>query len=277
VVFAATGLHKTPFPHPQSQEESLRKVVILVVSLVVVLATAITAVAQSGNSYGVEASVSPNKRGTKKKPVPTKVTFGYTVNGPDAATQPAAVRQYKIEFYGIRENGARFPTCSAESMVNAGKSDADCAAGSRMGTGQLQAVAYPSNDPRSSSRIDCNKQIRFYNAGNRKAVIFLTGDPNQCGGVGNFVIPATFVNGAGGAEAIQFTVANDVLHPAPGLTVAVRSVTTQINLKTKRVRGKRVGYFESVGCLGSNRPVRVTFTTEAGETARGDDSVLCRR
>ena len=256
----------------------MRKVAILSVAVIAALATAVVAFAQTAaNKYSVEASVSPNTSGTTSKPQPVKVTFSYTVDGPDSATQPAAVSKYKIELYGIRENGVRFPTCTAASMQAAG-GDSDCKAGSRMGSGTLQAVVYPSNDPKSTSTINCRKQVRYYNAGNRKAVIFLTGPASDCGGVGQpFIIPATFANGAGGGEALQFTVPPAVLHPVSGLTVAVRNVTTTINVKTVRRAGKRVGYFESTRCQGSARPIRVTFTEETGGSARATDSALCRR
>jgi hypothetical protein len=255
----------------------LRKVAILSVALAAMLVTAVVAFGQGGNSYTVEASVSPNTSGTTSRPQPVKVTFNYTVNGPDSATQPAAVSRYTIELYGIRENGLRFPKCTAAAMQRAG-GDSDCPAGSRMGSGTLQAVVYPSNDPKSTSTINCTKSVRFYNAGDRRAVIFLTGPASQCGGVGQpFIIPATFVNGAGGGESLRFTVPPAVLHPVAGLTVAVRNVTTSINVKTRRVRGKRVGYFESRRCLGARRPIRVTFVEESGTSSRATDSALCRR
>jgi len=257
----------------------LRKVAILSVAVIAALATAVVAIAQTGgNKYTVDVAVSPSTSGTSKKPQPVKVTFSYTVDGPDSATQPAAVDRYQIELYGIRENGARFSSqCSAAKMQQAG-GDADCPAGSRMGSGTLQAVVYPSNDPKSTSTINCRKQIRFYNSGNRKAVIFLTGPASDCGGVGQpFIIPATFVNGAGGGETLQFTVPPSVLHPVNGLTVAVRSVRTTINLKTIRKSGKRYGYFESTRCQGSRRPARVTFRQEGGGSSRATDSALCRR
>jgi hypothetical protein len=255
----------------------LRKLAILSVAVVAALATAVVAMAQGGNKYSVNVAVSPNTSGTSAKPQPVKVTFSYTVDGPDSATQPAAVDRYQIELYGIRENGARFTTCTAAKMQQAG-SDADCAAGSRMGSGTLQAVVYPSNDPKSTSTINCRKSVRFYNSGNRKAVIYLSGPASDCGGVGQaFIIPATFVNGAGGGETLQFTVPPSVLHPVAGLTVAVRSVRTTINLKTVRRGGKRYGYFESTRCQGARRPARVTFRQEGGGSTRASDSAICRR
>jgi hypothetical protein len=256
----------------------LRKVAILMVALVACLATAVIAIAQGGgNSYEVEASVSPNRSGTTSRPQPVKVTFNYSVDGPNTSTQPDAVNRYKIELYGIRENGARFTRCTAASMQRA-QSDADCPAGSRMGTGRLQAVVYQTGQPGGTNTFDCVKTIRYYNAGNRRAVIYLTGPGSACAGVSQpFIIPARFVNGAGGGEALQFDVAPTILHPVPELTVAVRNVTTTIRVATRRVRGKRVGYFESRRCQGSRRPIRVTFRTEAGQTSRATDNALCRR
>ena len=255
----------------------MRKVAILSVAVIAMFATAVVAIAQTGgNSYGVSGSTSPNRAGKTSKPVPTRVVFSYTVDGPDATTQPGAVKRYKIEFYGLRENGSRFPTCSA-SKIQQAQSDADCPAASRMGTGTLNAAVYTTGNPKDK-KFDCKKSVRFYNAGNRKAVIYLSGPGSDCGGVGQvFVIPAKFVNGRGGAEAIQFDVAPTVLHPIPELTVAVRSVTTTIKRATRRVRGKSVGYFESIRCQGSRRPLRVTFTTEANQTTNSTATLRCAR
>ena len=41
---------------------------------------------------------------------------------------------------------------------------------------------------------------------------------------------------------------------------------TNIKLKTKKVKGKKRGFYEKVGCKGSTRLVRATFTTEATAT-----------
>jgi len=68
-----------------------------------------------------------------------------------------------------------------------------------------------------------------------------------------------------------------VLHPIAGLTVAVRSVQSTITRKTVTRKGKKVGYYESVKCSGSKRPVVVTFTPESGATATASTSLRCSK
>ena len=258
----------------------MRRVAAIVAALVTVLAVATVAIAQSTNSYKVDASASPTKRGTKKKPQPVKVKFSYDVAGPNAQTQPDAVSKYKIDLYGVKSNGKLFPSCSLATFT-AQPTDADCPAGSRVGSGTLRAIAYPTGNPSSTSTIPCTKQVRVYNSGANKAVIYLFGAASACGGLGTtFAFPATYVKGAGGGQALQFTVPTEEggpLHPGPGLTVAVLHVDSTIKLTTKRVKKIRHGYYDSVGCLGSKRPVKVTFTTEAGALGSASTNATCSK
>src|SRR5437764_652412 len=85
--------------------------------------------------------------------------------------------------------------------------------------------------------------------------------------VAGSVSPAKYVKGNGGGTSLQFDVPANVLHPVPGFTVATRVVQSSIKLKTKKIKGVKHGYYESVNCSGSKRPIKVTFTTEAGQTS----------
>ena len=190
------------------------------------------ALAAQTNTYTVKAKVTPAARGTKAKPAKVAVKFAYTV-GEASGSQPAAVKRYTIGFGGLRDNGARF------------------AKGAVVGTGTIKSHVYLAADPSGPSGFDCVKQLRILNAGAGKATLRITGDPAQCGGV-----PAKFVPVAGGGTALQFDLPANILHPIPGLTVAVRSVESSL---------KR-GYLTSVGYKAAKRPVAVTFVAETGQT-----------
>jgi hypothetical protein len=63
-----------------------------------------------------------------------------------------------------------------------------------------------------------------------------------------------------------------VLHPIPGLTVAVREVTSTIKPKTVKVKvkGKKRSFFKKRGFFESvskRHPVHVTFVAESGQIA----------
>jgi len=115
----------------------------------------------------------------------------------------------------------------------------------------------------------CQKTLHVWNAGANKAVLFLNGPGSQCGGVGALPpIPAKFVKFGSNGQALQFDVPPTVLHPIGGLTVAVTDVTSTIKKQTATVKGKKVGYFESVA---KTHPVQVTFVTEQGQTSNRED------
>src|SRR4051812_32383126 len=239
----------------------MHKLALAGLGLVVALALPTTALAQTQqNTYKVTASVAPGKKGSKAKPAPVSVKFGYTV-GEANGLKPAAVKRYTIGFGGVKTNGKYFKTCQASQMAG---SDAGCSKKALVGTGSLDSFVYADNDPSGANGgFDCKKTLHVWNAGANKAVLFLNGDPNQCGGVGALpAIPAKFVKFGSNGTALQFDVPATVLHPIGGLTVAVTNVSSTIKKQTVTVKGKKVGYFESIA---KKHPVSVDFTTEAGQ------------
>jgi len=257
----------------------MRRVVPLAVALVTVLVVAAVAYAQEqNNTYAVQAAVTPSGKGSKKKPNPVGVKFNYQVNEA-SGKQPAAVKTYKIDFYGVKTNGKRFPKCTFQQITQA-QSGAECPAGSKIGAGNIQSTVYTTGNPSDPNAFNCVKALSVYNAGQGKAVLLLTGPGDQCAGVSQpFIIDASYVAGAGGGSALQFDVPPSVLHPIPQLTVAVRNVTSTIKKLRKTIgSGKKkrtYGYYESIGCLGSSRPVKVTFTQEDGKVGSAATTSRC--
>jgi len=255
----------------------MRKVAALIAALVAVLAVAAVAYAQAqNNTYKVQASITPTKKGSKKKPTPVSVKFNYTVDEA-SGLQPAAVKTYKIEFYGVRNRGGTFPKCTFQQISQAQGGD-NCPAGSKIGSGVVQSTVYTTGNPSDPNSFPCTKQLAVYNSGENKGVLLLSGPGNQCAGVSQpFIIDASYKPGAGGGEALEFTVPPTVLHPIPQLTVAVRNVQSTIKLMRKTVKKKKIGVYESVGCLGSSRPVKVTFTQEDGKTGSASTTSRCSK
>jgi hypothetical protein len=259
----------------------MRRVAAIVAALVTVLAVAGIAYAQAqNNTYGVQASATPSGKGSKTKPNPVGVKFNYQVNEA-AGLQPAAVKTYKIDFYGVRTNGARFPKCTFAQITQA-QSGADCPAGSQVGSGTVSSTVYTTGNPSDPNAFPCVKSLAVYNSGAGKAVLLLTGPGDQCAGVSQpFIIDAKYVTGAGGGSSLQFDVPPTVLHPIPQLTVAVRNVTSSITrLRKSAGSGKKkrtYGYYESVSCLGSTRPVKVTFTQEDGKVGSAATTARCSK
>jgi hypothetical protein len=265
-------------------------------AIVTVLAVAAVALAQSGeNRYAVTAEVSPEGKGTKKRPNPVGVEFNYTVDGPNDQTEPAAVKRYGISFYGVRSNGRFFRSCPFNRIANSG-TDEDCPRAAIVGTGVVENVVYPTGNPGAPRctgteppgtlcSFPCRKDLRVYNSGQGKATLYLYGPAEDCRGIGApQFIDARYVKESGGGTRLQFDVPPNILHTVPSITLAVRRVQSTITRRTvRRKQGRkrvRRGYYESVNCRGNQRPVTVSFTAEAegggdGPVTRESINVPC--
>lgn len=261
----------------------MRKLV-LVFAGVLALAGAAVALAVT-NTYRVTASTFPTSAGTTKKPVNVKLSFNYKVGEIDNQ-RPSPVKQYKIAFAGIRVNTAPFKACTAE-RIGAENSDAGCPSGSRVGSGNVQAYVGPHQNadgsPNNEKPLFCYLKLTVYNAGNNHAALFLQGsqtatDPaKRCAADITAAIDAAFIRSSKGTT-LQFTVPEALRHPIAGFDSAVFNTTSVINKVTKKVHGKTVGFFQSVGgCKSSKRNVTVTFVSESGQSSRAQTFAKCKK
>ena len=245
-----------------------------------VLGIAAVAYGQIQNIYTVSGSTSPTRAGTKKKPVPVSVNFGYEVTEQNG-NRPSPVQKYSIRFAGLIVNTDLFPKCSFSTLQNQGPSA--CPSGSLMGTGFIRNATGNASDPRDRS-ILCNAALSVYNSGNRKGVIYVAGSPNstdertRCAIELASPIDASFVRRSGGsATALEFTVPESLRHPLPTLDNAVTSVTSKIRRATRKVKGRTRGFFESVGgCVRGKRNITVVFTPEEGASKQAQRLATCR-
>lgn len=253
----------------------MRKVLI---PLAMLIALTVAGTAFAINVYEVEGSVSPNREGTSRSPVPVGLQFGYRIDT-DNGERPSPIEKYSIRFDGLRVNTQPFPKCSFREINSDG--DEGCPRGSAVGRGFITNATGASNDPTDRS-IACNAALTVYNSGNRKAVLFIEGDPNssnprtRCQIPLRAPIPAGFVR-RGNATALEFRVPDSLLHPAPGLDNAVTSVESRISRLRRRSGGRRVGFFESVGgCSRGKRLISVVFDPEEGESSTRETTARCR-
>jgi hypothetical protein len=256
----------------------LRKLRIITIAAIAVLAVSVAAYAAVVNTYSVTASTSPTKAGTKKKPIPVKLTFNYKV-GEVNNQRPSPVKAYKIQFNGLQANTKPFKSCTADS-INANGGDTACPAAANMGSGNIQAYVGPTNDPTNKS-LYCYLALTFYNGGNNHAALYLKGDPGasdpqkQCVTGISQAIDATFVKNSKGTS-LNFEVPPTLLHPIAGLDSAVFNVGSTIKKVTKKVKGKTVGFFQSSGgCKSHKRAVTVTFVPETGSEQTATTTAKC--
>jgi hypothetical protein len=256
----------------------MRKLAVVGATALVVLLVAAVAYAQQVNTYQVVGSTAPGKPGAKKKPLPIQLKFDYSV-GEAAGLRPSPVKRYTIGFYGVKSNGGLFPKCTAE-QINAAQSDTGCVKGSKVGIGTIINQVGASNNP-SDKSIDCNLNLTLYNGGQGRLAIYLSGGPTTTVAGKTCIIPITqaidarYVGFQGGGTALQFDVPSNLLHSVPGLDTAVTQVTSTIDKMTVKKGGQARGYYESVACKGKNRPIQVTFLSEAGETKSASYNAKC--
>jgi hypothetical protein len=156
----------------------MRKCLVAVIS-VAALPGAILAYAATGpDTTSLTAKASSG--GTPKKAKPIKATFKFESHGPNNS-RPSNPQELDFLFAGVRNNSAKFPTCTAAQMEKV-QSDSVCPKASRIATGTLTAQLGPTTD--KNSNANCAKTMNVYNAGAGKASFFNHGDASECAGVG---------------------------------------------------------------------------------------------
>jgi hypothetical protein len=251
----------------------MRKLAFLAVTALVLVFTA-TASAQQVNQYTITGGTNPKAKGSKKKPRPIGIKFGFEVDEA-SGLRPAVVEKYAIRFNGTRVNTSVAANCR-KSVLEARGPDA-CPSRSIVGTGFIENQTGNSADPNDKS-IECNAALYVVNHGRRNASIYVEGDPNQsdrrrrCAISLAAAIPAKFRNTTRYSE-LSFVVPSSLRHPgAPTISNAVKSVTSTI----KRITRRGKGFYEAIGgCTRNRRDITVQFRTEAGKTDNVKRAVNC--
>jgi hypothetical protein len=255
----------------------LRKFRILAVAIAGLMAFAAIAFAAQENTYTVEGSVTPSKVGTKKKPTPVQLKFGYTVSE-KSGKRPGLINQYDIFFENGQVNTKVAKVCTA-AQIDAAQSDAGCPKGSLVGTGNVENQAGATTDE-TANTITCHLDLRIHNGGNNHLTLYLHGGPDSdpaknCPLAVDKAIDARFVKRSNGTSLV-FEVDDTLLHPAPGFDNAVVDVNSTINKITKKIGGKTRGFFESAGkCKGGKSQVKVTFRQVSGAKQDVSNTMKC--
>ena len=250
----------------------------------VLLVLAVTAIAwaqaqgEVTNTYKVDGSTSPAREGSAKRPVPIGINFDYEVGTTDGR-RPSPIEKYSIRFGGVQVNQNAAARCPDATVQNQGPTG--CPAGSIIGSGYIENATGDRNNPNDQS-IPCNASVQVINGTGTGGNLYVAGSPNssdertRCTIELAAAIPFRFVRRAG-AIALEFEVPDSLLHPLPTLSNAVKRVRSTVRRITRRIRGKRRGFFESRGpCPRNRRLITVVFTPENGETATAQDRAPCR-
>jgi hypothetical protein len=263
---------------------------LLIVALALAAVVSVVGVALAANTYKMhKASTTKAGKGSKAKPIPTGLTIGFQVGDTDPSKRGVPVEKYALGAEGLVTNPKAVAKCAFTDMDNEATVPSKCAK-AKVGSGIVKNAAGPSTDQSLASSSPCNLAVRLYNNG-QGIIIRLdsNGQPpppdfnsNQIG----CVLPiATAINTkfvkttiAGlPASEVRFTVPQNLKHPLAGIDNSIRESVSNIALKTKVIRGRKTGFYEKIGCKGTRRTTRGTFTTEATSTQPARKSIATKQ
>jgi hypothetical protein len=242
----------------------MRKSVVASTGLVALCAAAVgTAVAQDGatNSSGtaltVDATVSPNKAGTNKKPQPVKLKV--KVHWETAVEVEKPVTQSATVFFppGSLYNGAKHPKCSQNVLAR--KGPAGCPKGSVMGKGS--GVAYADD-------VYTKPQITVVNGG-KSAVYLYTVMTNPARVKAPVPGKITKLSSGPWAYKLELTVPRTLQNVA-GVPIALRDVS---------VTAGKGDWLATTSCPADKQwryEVETFFAAPVTGSAKYADSVPCR-
>lgn len=253
---------------------------LLIVALALAAVVSVVGVALATNTYKMhKASTSKPGKGSTTKPIPTGLTLGFQVGDTDSSKRGTPVEDYSLGAEGLIANPKVTPKCAFTDMDNEATVPSKCNK-AQVGGGLVFNAAGPTSDQSFAASSPCNLRVRTYNNGSGM-IIRLDSDGKPAPPdfnsreIGCLLPIATAINGKfvktriGGLPAsdFRFTVPQNLKHPLAGIDNSIRESVTNIVLKTKVINGKKVGFYQKIGCKGTTRLTRGTFTTEATASA----------
>jgi hypothetical protein len=231
---------------------------LLITTALAVLGLVAFAAAQTDTTvYDATGSVSV-KGGSKKKPKPGSLTFGFTVTDP-SGNQPPPLQTYSIAFEGGRMNTNLVPACTAAKINAADGDDSICPAASKIGSGTLNAIIGSTGQP---SNTKCDASLTLYGGGKGHATLMVRSELANCVTALHQAIDMQYFT-KGPLAGLKFSVPDELRHQL-GLDITVIKADTSIKKIVKTKKGKKVGFLESTGCSDGKRDLVVTFTDEQG-------------
>jgi hypothetical protein len=234
----------------------MRRTAIVVASLAVLGGGAALAPAQGTSpiTMTVDATVSPNKAGTKKRPQGVKLAFTAKFSIPEAYDPPLVDKVTVLFPKGGLYNGAKFPKCSESTLSRKGVSG--CPKGSIMGRGRGTAMA---------DTVPTYPKITIVNGGARR-VYFYTVMTNPARVQAPVVGKITKLGGRW-----SYRLEADIprsLQIVAGVPIVLHELT---------MSGGRKDWLATTSCPPSKKwPYHAEGLFTNGETIVYDDSVPCR-
>lgn len=217
--------------------------------IVVVVASAVAALfgatvaGASPTRITFNASVKPAKAGTPRHPIGEAVSVSIDVASLVGGQPPVT---NEIDIYvpkELRDRGAQFPSCSPQ--VLGAKGTSGCPSGSQVGTGSATGATL--------GIVEQLGVAAFNGPGGKSLILFVTGTQPATLNVpviGSVIAPANVPDPSDYSEELAFPVPDALTMPLPGATGSLTHISVRI-AGSRRVNGKTVNYFESVGPISS--------------------------
>jgi hypothetical protein len=165
-------------------------------------------------------------------------------------------------YEGGRLNTTLIPGCSADKINALATPDTSvCPAGSKMGSGSLDALIGSAGQP-TADASRCKASLELFNGGKGHATLFVSSELATCPVGLRQAIDMKYVT-RGEFAGLEFTVPEMLRHQVQ-LDITVTHADARLNTIVKKKKGKKVGYIESTGCKDGTRDMTVTFTDEQG-------------
>lgn len=244
-----------------------------------VLVTAGVAVAAL-NTYKANLIFTPSKAGSQKKPVSVGFHQIYNAAG-TGGNRAAPLKDIKTWIYGLQANGKYFPTCSL-AKIAAARNDAGCPHAALVAQGPVNSTL-GAGATGAGGGTPCNPYLHVWNSGQGKLTFFFVNfGKYQCAGLhtgASAPYPGT-VTTQGKYLVTDVPLPPDISTNAGGLGLYASLIHEDIAWfnKTTRVKGKTIGFQQSVGCVGNRRPFKVAFTAQKFQNSPGpqDETVTVR-
>lgn len=245
----------------------MRRMIIIGSVLAVFGGGAAALAATDANTYGGSLSVSPNnKAGTARNPIPVSWKQTITAKSNQAGYNAAPLKDIKTTMYGLKVNTGIIPTCSSakiESSLGTG-----CPKRSLIASGSVQSQL--GSATRQGPTAACDPNLRVFNGGhNHIWFFFIVPTPQACPAQTGSAAPYKGTFSRSGKNLIlDVPLPADVSTNAGGLGVYASLTHEALSYKkiTKKVHGKTVGYFSTIGCKVHKRPFTVKYTDTTGSS-----------
>lgn len=225
-------------------------------------ALTLAVVGAANAAVSLTASVSPSTSGTPDTPTPASASLTARISGAPVGAPDGSGATKSIEAklpYPMLFNPVAFPACD-EARVRARR----CPRSARIGTGKVVGEA--------AGGIVQTLDLSAYNGTGYRLLMLVEGtSPLRI----DSVLEGTIRSADGPyGMALLSEVPENLQQPVTGVFATVTEFRLRINA-TRRIRGKRIGYFNTAGCRGGRWPLEVKVTYRGGATDSGRTSARC--